>query len=98
VAAKSAATGARPVISLLMGEIAATANTPWAVLQPTTQDPADQPPSQTVYSDRYSGQQGAGVLKSDCVLTKFDYGTQAFGDELLEFSIYGAKEEERKAQ
>jgi hypothetical protein len=32
------------------------------------------------------------------VLVKFDYGSQAAGDELLEFAIYGAKEEERKQQ
>jgi hypothetical protein len=68
------------------------------VLQPTAPDPADQPASQTVYSDRYTAQQGAGVTKSDSVLVKFDYGSQAAGDELLEFAIYGAKEEERKQQ
>jgi hypothetical protein len=96
VATKSAAVGARPVISVLMGEIAATASSPWSVLQPTSPDPADQPRSQTVYSDRYSCQQGAAVNKSDCILTKFDYGAQAFGDELWEFAIYGAKDEERK--
>jgi hypothetical protein len=98
IAAKSAAVGSRPVVSVLMGEIAATANTPWTVLQPTAPDPADQPPSQTVYSDRYSGQQGAAVMKSDSILLKFDYGSQAAADELLEFAIYGAKEEERKQQ
>ena len=98
IATKSAALGARPVVSVLMGEIAATANTPWTVLQPTAPDPADQPASQTVYSDRYTAQQGAAVMKSDSVLVKFDYGSQAAADELLEFAIYGAKEEERKQQ
>jgi hypothetical protein len=96
IAIKSAAVGARPVLSVLMGEIAATANTPWTVLQATSPDPADQAPSQTVFSDRYSGQQGAGVSSSDSVLVKFDYGSQAAADELLEFAIYGAKVEERK--
>ena len=37
-------------------------------------------------------------MKSDSVLTKFDYGSQAVADELLDFAIYGAKEEERKQQ
>ena len=98
VASKSAAVGSRPVVSVLMGEIAVTANTPWTVLQPTAPDPADQPASQTVYSDRYTGQQGAAAMKSDSILLKFDYGSQAAADELLEFAIYGAKEEERKQQ
>ena len=98
IASKSAALGSRPVVSVLMGEIAVTANTPWTVLQATSQDPADQPASQTVFSDRYTAQQGAGVLKSDAILLKFDYGSQAVADELLEFAIYGAKEEERKQQ
>jgi hypothetical protein len=98
IATKSAAVGARPTVSVLMGEVAVTANTPWTVLQATEPDPANQPPSQTVYSDRYTGQQGAAVMKSDSVLTKFDYGSQAVADELLDFAIYGAKEEERKQQ
>lgn len=97
IATKSAATGERPAIGVLMGEIYPTENTPYTILQPTMQDPADQPPSQTAFCDRYSTQQGAAVTKSDCILVKFDYGQQAFGDELLEFAIYGAKEEERKA-
>jgi len=98
IASKSMALGSRPVVSVLMGEIAVTANTPWTVLQPTAPDPADQPASKTVFSDRYSGQQGAAVMKSDSILLKFDYGSQAVADELLEFAIYGAKEEERKQQ
>lgn len=95
IAAKSTLTGARPTVSLLMGEIQATTAVPWDVLQPTVQDPADLPESTTVFSDRYSALQNGIAPKSDALLTKFDYGAQNAGDELLEFAIYGAKYEER---
>jgi hypothetical protein len=98
IAAKSLAVGARPVLSLLMNEIKVVpATLPWNVLQATSEDPADLARSKTAFSDRYSCDQNSFVPKGDCCLIKFDYGTQAFGDKLLDFQIYGSKEDERKA-
>ena len=99
IATKSMAVGARPTLGLLMNEIKAVAATlPWNILQPTCSDPPSLPPSRTVFSDRYSCDQNGFAAKGDCCLIKFDYGAQAFGDKLLDFQIYGSKEDERKAQ
>jgi hypothetical protein len=87
--------GARPVVSLLMDEIAPSTAVPWDVLQITGNDPPDVPPSYSMYSDRYVALQNNVTPKGDCVLLKVDYGSQAYADELLMYSIYGAKKEER---
>lgn len=98
IALKSAAVGARPLVSLLLGEIAASTTTPFDPLQITSTDPPNLPPSQTVYSDRYSALQNGVAPVCDNFQLKVDYGTQNFPDELLSFSIYGAKHAERKQQ
>jgi hypothetical protein len=98
IALKSAAIGARPTVSLLMGELAATPQAPFDVLQITSEDPPELPPSQTMYSDRYSAMQNGVTPKGDTFQFMVDYGTQDAADELLEFGIYGAKHEERKQQ
>lgn len=98
IATKSLAVGARPVLGLLMNEIKAVpATLPWNLLQPIISDPANLPPSKTAYSDRYGCDQNGFTPRGDCCLIKFDYGSQAFGDKLFDFQIYGAKEDERKA-
>lgn len=93
---KSLAVGSRPVLGLLMGEIANTAQTPWDVLQPTGPDPANLKASLTAFCDRYNALQNGNTPRGDCALIKFDYGTQAVGDKLLEFGIFGSTTEERK--
>jgi len=98
VALKSKAVGARPVVSLLLGEISATTATPFDVLSITSTDPPDLPASTTLYSDRYSALQNGVCPKCENFQLKVDYGTQAYPDELLEFSVYGAKHSERKQQ
>jgi hypothetical protein len=95
-ATKSRKVGSVPVVSYLMGEIAAGTTSPWITLQPNLSDPSNLQPSQTAWSARYSTQQNGNVPRGDCVLIKFDYGSQAFGDRLLEFAIYGSTEDERK--
>lgn len=95
VALKSMPEGARPVASLLLGELEATVDAPWAPLEITSNDPPILQPSETLYSDRYSAEQNGVCPKSDLVSLKVDYGAQAFGDELLKFGIYGRKYEER---
>jgi hypothetical protein len=96
ISAKSAAVGARPTVSVLMGEIAPSTQRPWDVLTKTSNDPADTPKSQSVFSDRYSLAQNGAAYQGDCIMTKFDYGTQAVQDELLDWGIYGSVEDERK--
>ncbi|MGA9668405.1 MAG: hypothetical protein WBQ94_04310 [Terracidiphilus sp.] len=98
ISAKSKAVGARPVVSVLMGEIAPTVERPWNVLEVTSPDPASTPRSKSVYSDRYDLAQNGIADAGDCILTKFDYGLQAVGDELLDWGIYATTEDERKEE
>lgn len=95
IATKSALQGARPTIGILMNEIAPSTSFPFMVLQRTAQDPADLPPTETVYSDQYSCMQNGSAPKGDAISIKYDYGTQDAADELLDFQIYGTKDEFR---
>jgi len=105
VACKSLAVGSRPAVSLLLDEIWAGVTvgrrtTGWKTMTlfDKHQDPPNLEESLTVFSDRYQAlQSGEGVLCENFQI-KFDYGTQAVGDKLLKFSIYGAKRGERKQQ
>jgi len=98
IAAKSAAVGARPKISVLFGEIQPSAKRPYVVLDVTGPDPPEQPPSESVFSDRYNLAQNGFSDSGDCILTKFDYGTQAVADELLDWGIFAAVHDERVEQ
>jgi hypothetical protein len=98
IGVKSLAVGARPKVALLLGEIAATAQVPFDWLEITSCDPPDLPPAQTLYSDRYTALQNGVCPKCDSFQLAIDYGTQNAADELLKFSIYGAKHAERKQQ
>jgi len=98
IALKSMAIGAKPAVSLLLGEIAATNATPFETLSITGNDPPDLPASKTIYSDRYTALQNGICPKCDNFQMKVDYGRQNFPDELLMFSVYGAKHAERKQQ
>lgn len=98
ISAKSAAVGARPIVSVLLGEIAASTARPWNVLQVTSNDPPDTPRTLSAYSDRYDLLQNGMETTTDCMLTKFDYGTQAFADELLDWGIFASMHDERKEE
>jgi hypothetical protein len=95
---KSKAVGSRPKVWLLLGELTATQNVPWDQLAITSTDPPDLPPSVTMFSDRYTALQNGVAPKCDNFQLKVDYGSQNAGDELLMYSIYGAKHSERKQQ
>lgn len=95
---KSAAVGARPKVSILMGEIEASTAAPWDEIDRSSNDPPDLPASESVFSDRYATLQNGVCPKGDCMLMMIDYGVQAAGDQLLKFGIYGAKFEERRQQ
>lgn len=97
IAAKSTNTGGpRPVVSVLLGEIEPSTSRPYDVLEITSTDPPDTPKSQSVYSDRYGLEQNGIATTSDCILVKFDYGVEAFGDELLDWGIYASVQDERE--
>lgn len=98
IALKSKAVGGRPKVSLLLGEIAATVNAPFDELAITSTDPPELPPSVTIFSDRYSALQNGVTPKCDHFQLKVDYGVQDAADELLMFSVYGAKHAERRNQ
>ena len=96
IATKSANVGARPTISVVLGEIAPTTARPYKPLKVTGPDPADTPPSVTVFSDRYDFSQNGLPNTGDCLLTKFDYGTQSVGDKLLDWAIFSSLHDERE--
>ena len=98
IALKSAAVGARPTVSILLGEITPTTSQPFEPLSITSADPPNLPKSTTIYSDRYTALQNGVCPKCDNFQLKIDYGTQNFPDELLMFSVYGAKHAERRQQ
>jgi hypothetical protein len=98
ISAKSTAVGARPIVSVLLGEIAPSTQRPWNVLQVTSPDPPDTPRSVSVFSDRYALAQNGVADTGDCILTKFDYGAQAYADELLDWGIYATTDDERKEE
>lgn len=99
VSTKSAAVGARPAISILMGEIQPTTARPWNPLLQVDQDPPKPvPKSESVFSDRYKTKINGASFVSDCILVKFDYGAQTVADELMDWGIYATTEDERKEQ
>lgn len=98
IALQSAAVGSKPKVALLLGEIKATTLSPFEPLEITSTDPPDLDPSVTLYSDRYSALQNGVCPKCMHFQLKVDFGTQNFPDELLSFSVYGAKHSERKQQ
>jgi hypothetical protein len=100
ISAKSAPVGARPIVSVLMNEIAASTQRPFHPLRlaDKSNDPARTPRSISVFSDRYVLKQSGINTLGDCLLTKFDYGTQAVADELLDWGIYARVHEEREEE
>ena len=88
----------KPVVSILLGETSASAAMPFDVLSITSADPPNLPASTTLWSDRYTALQNGKTPKCDNFQLNIDYGAQAYADELLNFSIYGAKHAERRQQ
>lgn len=97
IAAKSAAVGKRPTLSVLFNEIAATSERPFDVLKlaQKSNDPPLSPASKTVFSDRYVLAQNGKEMTGDCLITRFDYGTQAVADELLDWGAFAAVHNEQ---
>lgn len=101
VSAKSKNTGGpRPTISVLFGEIEPSAERPYINLELIGKgnDPPRNRESKSVYSDRYRLAQQGEDTNGDCILVKFDYGTNAFTDELLDWGLYGGIHEEDEEQ
>jgi hypothetical protein len=90
--------GARPQIGLLFGEILPTAAAPFSWYSRTCSEPPNLPESQSCYSDRYTMLSKGVTPKCLFFQLGMDYGTQNYPDELLMFSVYGAKYAERKQQ
>ena len=100
IATKSMPFGSRPAVSVLFGEITPSVERPWTTLEVTNNDPTNSPRSVSVFSNRYDLSQNGVANTGDCLLTKFDYGAQAFADELLDWSIFASTtdEQEEKAE
>jgi hypothetical protein len=87
-----------PIVSILMDETEASSTAFFDALAVTSFDPPNLAPSESMQSVRYQAMQNGETPKGDCMLLKIDFGSQAAGDELLLFSIYGRKWEERVQQ
>lgn len=100
ISTKSKAVGKRPIISVLLNEIAPSAERPYQNLNldDKSNDPSKTPRSISVFSDRYVLKQSGANTLGDCLLTKFDYGEQAEGDELLDWGILARVHEEREEE
>lgn len=102
VSAKSKNTGGpRPKVSVLFNEIEPSAQRPYIDMVADagkSNDPSRSRASLSVYSDRYRLAQQGQETTGDCILVKFDYGAEAFGDELLDWAMYGAVHEEDEEQ
>lgn len=99
VSTKCVAVGARPTISVLFGEIQPSSQRPYTVLTKPQNDPPDTPKSVSYFSDRYVVLDGNGRNSTgDCVLVKFDFGTQVVGDGLLDWGIFARSIPERQEQ
>lgn len=97
ISTKSKAVGARPVLSILMNEIAESPERPWQVLDNPTDDPPLNKQSKSVYSDRYVLLDQSGVdATGDAMMVKFDYGDQNAADELLDWQFMEAVTNERE--
>lgn len=100
ISSKSTAAGIRPIVSVLLNEIQPSPERPYNVLQ--LKEKSNDPPlnrrSRSVYSDRYVLAQNGVEDTGDCILTRFDYGSQAVGDELLDWAIYASVHDERQAE
>lgn len=106
ISLKSVAVGSRPIVSLLIDEIAAGVtvegrSSAWDTLSLDDghhEDPPNLEPSITMFSDRYKASSTAKTPKCENFLLKIDYGTQQVADELLKFSVFGAVYKERRQQ
>lgn len=101
ISAKSKNTGgARPTVGVLLGEIEPSADRPYInlILDGKGNDPPRTRASLSAYSDRYRMKQQGEDTSGDCILVKFDYGTNALGDELLDWGIYGGVHDEDEEQ
>lgn len=98
IGTKSAAVGARPAIGVLFNEIEAipTSGSGYSVLKVSGPDPVRGRVSKSVFSDRYDLEQMGEETLGDSLLIRFDYGTQAVADELLDFGIYASVDDERQ--
>jgi len=85
-------------VSVLLGEISPSSKRPYRALKldDKSNDPARTPKSESVFSDRYVLKQSGINTLSDSLLTKFDYGSQSVGDELLDWGIYASEHDERE--
>lgn len=97
IATKSLPVGARPIISVLMNELAASGARPWIplALVSKSNDPPLQPKNLSMFSDRYTLQQNGETIQGDAMTVKFDYGSQAVADELLDWGVFTALHDER---
>ncbi len=100
ISAKSRAVGARPTVSVLLNEIEPipAEGVAYAVLTVMNPDPTMGRKTKSVFSNRYPLAQNGVDANGDCILVKFDYGSQTVADELLDWGILASVHDEREEQ
>lgn len=90
--------GSRAALSVLLGEINSTPNTPFEPLGRTRQDPTNLPPSQTLYSDRYHFMQAQNPAWCRHFQMDVAWPAEDAANELLTFTIFGQTWSEYRSQ
>lgn len=90
--------GSRAALSVLLGEIFATANAPFEPLGRTRQDPTNLPPSETLYSDRYHFMQSQNPAWCRHFQMDIAWPAEDAANELLTFTIFGQTWQEYRSQ
>jgi hypothetical protein len=82
--------GTRPGVGLLLGELSGT----FEMLNRSRQDPPLLPVADTIFSDRYYALQSQAPVWCRFLQLRIDFGTEAFPNELLTYTIFGSIENE----
>lgn len=90
IAAKAKKVGSKPSISVLLNEISATVQVPFSALTRTRQQPPLLPPSNTLWSDRYSFSANQSTSFCEHLQIKISWPAEDAHNELLAYTIFGA--------
>jgi hypothetical protein len=83
--------GSRPTVGVMLDEIDGPLHPDFfELLVPSRQDPALQPPSRTLYNDRYDMLQNQSTVWCRHLQIQFSYPAEDAANELLTYTIVGA--------
>lgn len=86
--------GTRPTIGVLLGEIDGATTGGFENIPYSRQDPTLQPPSKTLYNDRYYMMQSQQTVRCRHLQIQFNWIAEDAYNELFTYTLYGALEKE----